>query len=256
MTSVLDGEYAVLAGGGDGLRFYQALADAELFVLLEGEPVGGVIRPRVFVVDGASVVLGFDSEERLGGFAVGVVPYIALPGRVLAGQMVGQGLSLGLNLGSGAASEVILPPEVIAWLIEMLDQEEPQAVEAVVAGYEAPAVPEVVLASLPAALAGVARAMLVGVRYGDGRRGQMLALAGVAPDAEGKVARAVVEALAFSGIEAGALDVVFPAMDDPAWGRMTGLALVIGAAGGEGIEEDAPARLGPGMDPLKPPVLR
>ena len=256
MTSELDRLYAALQAGGDaaGLAFYRALADAELFVLLEVEAEGAVVTPRVFDLAEAAVLLAFDSEERLAGFAVGPQPYAALPGRVVAGQMVGQNLSLGLNLGSGAASEVILPPEAIDWLVQMLDQAPPLAVAARVQRFEVPMVPQAVLAALPAALAGVGRACLVGVRYDDGRRGQMLALTGVAAGAEAKVARAVTEAMGFSGVEAGALDVAFLAADDPLLAAMAGLALVFEGQVAEAPDVTGPT--GPGMDPARPPYLR
>ncbi len=256
--TVLDQTYAGLLAGGDaeGMAFYRALADAELFLLLETEAEGEVMSPRVFALESGPVLLAFDSEERLAGFSDEPLPYAALPGRVIAGQMVGQGLSLGLNLGSGAASEVILPPEALDWLIAMLDQAPPEALDAQVDGFEAAKVPEAVLMALGSTLSGVARALLVGVRYKDGKRGQLLVLTGVAADAEAKWARAVTEAMAFSGMEAAAMDVVFLRTDDPMLAQMAGVALIFE---GEPVVEEEPVatpRPGPGMDPLRPPVLR
>lgn len=252
MTSDLDRAYQALQDGGEaeGLAFYRALADVELFLLLEGEAAGEVMTPRVFDLAEGAVVLAFDSEERLAGFADGPQPYAALPGRVIAGQMAGKGLALGLNLGSAAASEVILPREALEWLVQMLDQAPPEAVEARIAGFEAPVVPAAVLRALTGSLPG--KAYLVGVRYGDGRRGQMLAVVGGAPN--DKVARAVTEALAFSGIAAGTLDVTFLAADDPALARMAGLALVFEGQMPPGADVAAP--VGPGMDRARPPILR
>ena len=224
MISELDRAYGAMQAGGEaeGLAFYRALADAELFLLLDAEAEGDAMSPQVFDLADGAVLLAFDSEERLAAFAEGPQPYAALPGRVIAAQMVGQGpksgtaLALGLNLGS--ASEVILPPEALIWLMQMLDQAPPEALETQVERFVAPAVPPAVLAALSACLTGVGRAYLTGVRYRDGRQGQMLALTGVAPDAEAKVARAVTEALAFSGIEAGALDIAFLGARGPgAW---------------------------------------
>jgi SseB protein N-terminal domain len=99
----LDRLYAAMQAGGDadGLAFYRALADAELFVLLKGEASGDVMEPRIFDLAEGAVLLAFDSEERLAGFSEAPLPYAALPGRVIAGQMVGQGLSLGLIWGRG-----------------------------------------------------------------------------------------------------------------------------------------------------------
>jgi hypothetical protein len=252
----LDVKYAALMSGGDaeGMAFYRALADAELFVLLEAEAVGEVMTPRVFDLADGPVLLAFDSEERMAGFSDSVLPYAALPGRVVAGRMVGHGLSLGLNLGSGAASEVIVPPEALNWLMVMLDQAPPVALELRVAAFQAPSVPGAVLGTLAGALAGVARAYVVGAQYEGGRRGQMLVLTGVEIAAEGKVLRAVTEALAFSGLDASALDTVFRDEGDALLARLAGVALVLEGEVAAEVEPDVPA--GPGMDPGRPPILK
>lgn len=248
--SRLDDLHAAMTAGGDGaeLGFYRALADAELFVLLAVEAVGEVITPRVFDLADGPVLLAFDSEERLAGFSAGPQPYAALPGRVIAGQMAGQGLSLGLNLGSSAAAEMVLPPEALAWLVAMLDTQAPVAVTARVVGYQAHGVPGAVIAALRSAVPGAVRGYLAGVRYVGGGAGQMLALVGVDPAVEAKVARAVTEALAFSGVEAGALDVVFLAAGDAVLARMVAVF--------DAVVAEEPESVGPGMDPLRPPVLR
>ncbi len=257
MTTYLDRAHAAMMAGGDaeGMAFYRAFADAELFVLLKDEAEGEVMTPRIFDLEEGPVLLAFDSEERLAGFSDQVLPYAALPGRVVAGQMVGVGggLSLGLNLGSGAASEVILPPEALDWLMTMLDQAPAQASQAQVARFEPPAVPVQVLDALAAGLAGVGRAYVVGAVYDGGRRGQMLVLVGVAAAAEAKMLRAVTEALAFSGLDASALDTVFLAEGDSALTRLAGPALMLQ---GEVVAEVAAPRVAPGMDPARPPNLK
>ena len=252
--SNLDALYAELQAGGDGMAFYRALADAELFLLLETEAEGEVVLPRVFDLAEGPVLLAFDSEERLAAFADGPLPYAALPGRVIAGQMAGLDLSLGLNLGSGAASEVILHPEALEWMVQMLDQAPPRTAVEQIAGFEAPVVPKKVLKTLPAALSGAERAYLVGVRYRSGRREQLLAVIGVAERDEARVARAVNEALAFSGIDAGAMDLAFVTAEDGVLARMAGLALVF-----EPPLAPAKAQVGPkqaAKRKLGPPILR
>jgi SseB protein N-terminal domain len=261
--SVLDGLHAAMQAGGEaeGRAFFRALADAELFLLLEDEAQGEVLRPRVFDLQDGPVLLAFDSEERLAEFAGAPLPYAALPGRVIAAQMAGQGrgLALGLNLGSGAPSETILPPEALDWLIAMLDQAPPETRQARARSFQTPAVPQAVLAALVPALAGAlgaeGRALLAGVRYDDGQAGHVLAMTGTAPgDAEG-LARAVTEALAFSGLEATALDLVFLAPDDPVLARMASVALTLEGATAPTPPAPAPPA-GPGMDPTRPPILR
>ena len=90
----LDTAYDLMAGGDEaaGLRFYRALADATLFIVLEREAEGEVIAPRVFDLESGPVILAFDSEERLASLGPDPVPYAALPGRIVAQQMLGQGL--------------------------------------------------------------------------------------------------------------------------------------------------------------------
>ena len=151
-----------------------------------------------------------------------------------------------------------LNPEALDWLMAMLDQKVPEAVEARVAGFATPMVPDRVKIALTSVLASVLmtgmRGYLVGVRYAGGAQGQMLALVGVDVAAEGRVARAVTEALAFSGVEAGALDVAFLAAGDAILARMGGVALVI--EGAVAVEPEPVRREGPGMDRARPPLLR
>ena len=246
-------------GLAEGLAFYRALADAELLMVLEAEALGEVIRPRVFDLSDGPMLLVFDSEERLGGFGTGPVPYAALPGRVIAAQMVGQGLSLGLNLGTGAASEMILPPEALDWLVRMLDQRPAQQVQARINRFEPAKVPQAVLDALAGVMmGGGGGGCLAGVVYATGGRGVMLALTGVQPDAEPRVARAVTEALAFSGLEASELDLAFVAADDPVLIRMAEVGLMFQpqVLVEPRAEPKAEPPKAPGSDPLRPPILR
>ena len=104
---------------------------------------------------------------------------------------------LGINLG-GAPSELVLPPEAVDWLAEMLDAA-PEVVEALPEAFHAPkGLPQALVAGLDAKLARAgglaAAALLVGVTYQGGRRGHMLAFLDVASGAEPALARAAAEA--------------------------------------------------------------
>jgi hypothetical protein len=101
------------------LRFYERIADAELFVLLEQEAEGDQIAPRLFPVEGQTFVLAFDLPERLSDFADGPAPYAALSGRLLAQMLAAEGFGLGLNLEVAPSSQ-LLEPQAIAWLAETL----------------------------------------------------------------------------------------------------------------------------------------
>lgn len=254
----LDQAYAAMAADEDQrLRFYERLADGEMFLLLEEEAVGADIKPRVFPLEDGPVVLCFDLEERLAEFAGGIQPYAALPGRVIAQQLKGQGIGLGINLGV-APSGMVLPAEAVDWLADMLDTG-PEEVEAVPEAFHAPkGVPEVLLSALDAKLAragGLASgALLAGVTYRGGRRGHMLAFLDAAPGAEAALARAAGEALTFSGLEAGEMDVGFLRSDEAAAGAMARVALRFDLPAPVRAEPAAP--VAPGSDPARPPKLR
>ncbi|WP_415182722.1 SseB family protein [Phaeovulum sp.] len=244
------------------LALYDRLADAELFVLLESEPEGDDITPQLFATEEGDYVLAFDLEERLTRFTDGPAPYAALPGRVIAQYLVGEGVGLGVNLDV-APSAMLLPPEAMEWLTDTLTHTPTEAMGTPVA-FHAPALPPAVLAALLPAfdakfshMAGLAsHALLGGVSYQDGRRGHVLAFLGAAPKSEPALAKAVAEALVFSGLEAGEIDVTFLTPEDPAAAVLLDKALVLALP--EPIEERAqiltPAA--PGMDPTKPPILR
>lgn len=254
----LDAAYAAIAADEDErLQFYERLADGELFLMLEAEAEGADIRPRVFPLEDGPVVLVFDLEERLAEFAGGIQPYAALPGRVIAQQLAGQGIGLGINLGV-APSAMVLPPEAVDWLAGMLESG-PEEAEAVPEAFHAPkGLPQKLLAGLEAKLAragGLAgAALLAGVTYRGGRRGHMLAFVDAVDGAEAALARAAGEALAFSGVEAGEMDVTFLRGDDPAVAAMARVARPFDLPLPVRAEPAAP--IAPGSDPAKPPRLR
>lgn len=237
------------------LRFFDRLAGAEVFLLLEGESEDHQVSPRLFPVEGARYALAFDREDRLTAFAEGPAAYAGLSGRVLVQLLAEQGLGLGLNL-EVAPSAMLLPPGGVTWLAGTLGQN-PEEVTAIPEEILPPSgLPERVLEALDAKLAtsgGLARAAyLAGVRYGDGRRGHMLGFLGTVPGAEPALATAVREALVFSGVEAGALDVGFLRDRDPVAGALARHGLRFDLPEAERF--DGPAS--PGMDPDRPPRLR
>jgi hypothetical protein len=259
IVTLLDAAHAAVSANPEDetarLRFYERLADGEMFLLLEREAKGEVLDPRVFDIEGGPVVLVFDREERLAEFSGGIAPYAALPGRVVAGMLKGQGIGLGVNLGV-APSEMLLPPEALDWLAEALEGG-PEEAEAVPEEFLAPSVPQAVLAGLDAKLARAAglagAALLCGVVYRGGRRGHLLTFVDAAEGAEGALARAVREALVFSGIEAGELDVSFLRGDAPVVAVMGRVGLRFDLSVVEEVRRESPA---PGMDKARPPRLK
>ncbi|WP_225029253.1 SseB family protein [Xinfangfangia pollutisoli] len=260
VVTLLDAAHAALSADPGNeklqLRFYERLADGELFLLLDREAEGEVLDPRIFPLESGPVVLVFDREERLAEFSGGVAPYAALPGRVIAQVLRGQGVGLGVNLGV-APSEMLLPPEALDWLAETLEGG-PEETEAQPEELLPPAVPEALVSALDAKLAragGLAvAAVLAGVRYQGGRRGHVLGVLGAAPGAEPALARAVREALVFSGIEAGELDVIFLDPDSAVAGSLIRVGLRFDLPQPEAPAARAPQA--PGSDPAKPPRLK
>ncbi|WP_299828586.1 SseB family protein [uncultured Roseobacter sp.] len=252
---------AMEAAPGDDavrLRFYERLAECELFLMLAEEATeGDQISPELFDVGDARYVLVFDREERLAAFAGKPVPYVALSGRMIAGMLAGQGIGLGVNL-EVAPSSILLPDTAIVWLHDTLSNQ-PREVEAAIVQVHAPkGLPEHFITALDGKLAtalGLAQtAYLVGVTYDTGARGHLLGFIGAVPEAEGALARAAGEALTFSGIEAGAIDIGFFRHADPMTPRMDSVGLRFDLPQ---LQHPAPQQPGiPGGDPAKPPKLR
>lgn len=241
----------------DGLRlqFFERLSDAELFLLLEAEVEGDAITPQTFETGDETLVLVFDREERLADFVGTGAPYVGLSGRALAEMLAEAGLGFALN-PEVAPSSFVLAAEGVAWLAQTLAQAPVEVAEDVRAFHPPEGLPEALLAALDQKLAtavGLAQAAyLARTETATGGRGHLLGFAAPLPGAEPALARAMGEALTFSGLEAGVLDIAFFGPDDPA---LEALARV-------GLRFDLPqpdlqeVRAAPGSDPAKPPILK
>lgn len=234
------------------LRFFERLGDAELLLLLESEADGEFATPQTFETGGETLVLVFDRAERLAEFVGAEAPYVGLSGRSLADLLAGEGLGLALNPDC-APSSFVLDRTGVGWLADMLRQR-PEEVEARFDAFTAPGqLPQVLLEALDqklAAMSGLAKgAFLVGTERADGGRGHLLAFIGAPIEAEAALAQAMGEALSFTGLEAGVLDVAFFAGDDPVSERLARV----------GLRFDIPqvdVATAPGMDPQRPPILK
>lgn len=269
MTPLDHAHAAMQADPGDqaaALRFYRLLADTPLLLLLEREAEDETLAPRVFDLDSGPVLLAFDTADRMAALAEGPVAYAELPGRVIAAQMAGQtsergqGLALGLNFGSDAPSETLLPPEALAWLAQMVAAPALQQLEAVPESFHAPqGLPGALIEALAvtvAAAPGLARAAyLVGVRYGGGRAGHMLAVLDAPAEAAAPLAQAVAQAIGFSGLDAAEIDVTFLGSADPVVRGIVAVGMAF-AFPPAPVVQAATAPSPPGSDPSKPPKLR
>jgi hypothetical protein len=152
----------------------------------------------------------------------------------------------------------LIPAEAMSWLDSTLDYA-PDTVEEQISAFERPTnLPETLLDGLGAKLsaaAGLAKtAYVVSVRYGEGGRGHLLGFVGAPKSAQPALAKSAGEALTFSGIEAGQMDVGFFEEDDPATAKLKAVGLRFD------LPELEPATVrtvaAPGSDPQKPPILR
>lgn len=239
------------------LRFYERLSDSELFLLLTKDVIGDQIDPEVFDLGDARFVLVFDREERLSQFVGKPAPYVALSGRVISQMLAGQGIGLGVNL-EVAPSQMLIPPEAVIWLNDTLAHSPDEVRERAEELYAPKGLPEELLTAIDAKLAsavGLAQnAYLVAVKYEGGANGHLLGFVGTQEGAEGALAKAAGEALTFSGIEAGSIDVGFFDANDPMAAAMAKVGLRFELPKHETRSDTI--RPAPGSDPDKPPMLK
>lgn len=255
----LDAAQSALAAAPDDttarMRYFERLADSALHLPLEAPATRDRIEPHVARTGAGDFVLAFDREDRLAGFLGDGAETATLPGRSLIRMLAGQGVGIGINLGT--PFEQIISAGEIAWLAETLDHG-PSEAEARPVAFEAPGtLPDALFAALDGKLAqaeGLARSALLGLaQYEDGTQGHLLAFLDAAPQAEGPLSRAVAEALVFSGLEAGALDVTFLRSETPQAQRLAQVALRFDLP--DVVHPQTPGA-NPGMNPEKPPKLR
>ncbi len=241
----------------DRLRFYSVLADAEIAILLDAPMTDDTLSPRMVEYSGGQYVLGFDGEARLAEYENTVASYVTVPGRVLAGMLAAENLGLALNIDVSDHS-VYLPAQAMSWLLETLSAQNPSEQDGRITSVKAPgSVPDMLLETLGARLtqaaAGIAEdAYLFLAEFSDETRNHVLAIVGAEARAEPALARAVSEALTFSGIDAGFLDVVFLPSSHALIRRLRGTALRFEIP----QPETTPLPSAPGSDPANPPKLR
>lgn len=258
----LDAAHAAMdAAPEDGalrVAFYETLAGADLYISTEAEAApGDALTPAVIELEGSAYLLVFDTEARLAAFCGGPAPYAAMAGRDLALMLAGQATGLALNLDV-APSALLVPPEAVDWLAEVLGEARPEEVQARPVRFDAPlGMPEALLRALDARLAraeGAAEAAwLAAVAYDDGSTGHVLAFTGTRAGAETALAASLAEAAALAGAEGAALDILFLDAADPVAARLARVALRFD------LPQPEPAAAPPappGSDPSRPPILR
>lgn len=230
------------------LTFFERLAEAELHLLLDAED-NGVITPRLFEIEGVRYALAFDLPDRLTAFA-GAADAATLSGRRLASMLATEGLGLGLNLDD-APSAQLLDPGAMIWLRETLAHAPEEAEQKIDEITSPGTLPEALLRALDVKLGlaiGLARTgYLAGATYAGGAKGHILGFVDTVPGAERDLARAVSEALIFSGLDAGQIDVTFLRAQQPLAATLARHGLRIDMpqpdAPPEPPEKDGPPRL-------------
>ncbi|SMY08819.1 SseB family protein [Flavimaricola marinus] len=236
------------------VAFYDCFADAQIVLLLAEEAAAETVRPAVVELGGDRYTVVFDTEERLAAFSGAVAPYAGLSGRGLAEMLAGQKIGIALN-PEVAPSTMLIPAEAVDWLAQTLAHAPTEATARPVEILPPGALPEALTGALTRKLRGAgalaSSAFLAGVRYADGSRGHLLAFIDAAPDAQPGLAIAANEALTFSGLEAGAMDVTFVESGSTMATRLARVGLDV-ALPRPAVPEGPAA---PGRDPDRPPKL-
>ncbi len=265
----LDRAHAAMAAQDDvttRLQFYDCLADTEVLLLLENEPVGDKISPRVFALEAGKFAFIFDTDDRLSDFARGVAtspapdpaPYIAMSGRAVANLFAGQGIGLALNPGV-VATPFLLPADAVNWFAETLNQTTQPETEHPTAISPPVNFPKAILRRLAAKLtlsAGLAdAAYLVRASYASGTDAYLLGIVDAEPGVQRALTQAVQGALVFSGDADGHIDVAYFTARDPIFRTLAQQGIKFDMLRApEPRTKSAPPP--PGSDPGKPPRLR
>lgn len=233
-------------------RVLNRLADTELFVALDADPVGDRVRIRLFDLPQGRLAIAADQEDRVAAFFDAPTEHVAMPGRALAAMLAAEDVSLMVN--PGAASEMLLEPSVLGWLAEALSQT-PAEMQAGPARLAAPSSQMVAALAEPLAtrlsdMEDIAEtAALVSAKWQDGAEGHLLVLSGVEEGQRALVAKALGELLAFLPPLPESCDVAF---DLP----LPDAALILRNEKNEAAQVTSGGPTAPGSNPDKPPILR
>ena len=239
------------------MRFFDAFLDSELCLLLREEAGEETISPIVACYNGIKHVLVFSSEDNLAEYSKKVVPYAALSGRVIVGMLAGANLGITFNFAM-PSTELVLTAEQIIWLNEIV-AETPYMHEArpkvfFPLGEKSEKLNSILIEKLLSAAELATSFWLVGVEYDDQSQGVLLIIIDARKGAEAPLAKAAMEAVAFSGLENLPFDVSFLKGQEK-------LVETVIRQGQPLVFPERPAKTLslpsiPGGDPSKPPQLR
>ncbi len=229
------------------LKFFERVLESELILALD-EEAAETLSPTLLDTGAGQLALAFDRDDRLAEYAPGSA-YAAVPGRVLIETLAAADLGLGLNLDV-APSAWVLTAEDVARLATLTDTAPAEAQDHLDNISPPEGLSHRLIETLGDKLAkaeGLAEdAYLVTATSASGAKSLMLGFVGTVDGADGALAKAVGEALTFSGEEIS-LDVVHAPVGSP----------LAGALGRQGVRIAVPkAEVPERKAPEGPPKLR
>lgn len=237
-ATILGSTYAATFDGGEAelWQFYETLAEARIYVLLDDTIENEKYEPKVFSLKDARYLLAFDVPEQadeLTGSTAATSPTLGMDVfKLLRGRDIG----LGINMG-GTSSATLISGETIDMICAYYEGTagEPLVADADTSQFRAllapQGFPDTLQNALTDALGPFAQtfstAVLLKAEYEEGRTGYIVAVAGSGePDRSG-IAGAIDSALVSSRRGDVQLDVAFLAQDDPMANRIERVGLVL-----------------------------
>jgi len=239
-ATILGSTYAATFDGGEAelWQFYETLAEARVYVLLDQAVDEGKYEPKVFSLKEASYLLAFDVPEQadeLTGSNASTSPTLGMDlFKLLRGRKIG----LGINMG-GTTSATLISGETIDMICAYYDGTagEPLVADADTSQFRALLAPQNFPDSLQNALTDnlaplqgtYNKVVLLKAEYEEGKTGYIVAVSGAADAGRGAIAAAADAALATSRRGDIQLDVAFLALDDPMTNRIERVGQVLKA---------------------------
>lgn len=210
------------------LNYYGVLADTNLFLLLEQEPSNEILEPKFIQLEGKNFALAFDSEESLSEFYGEAAAFAQITGRVLAKMLLEEKIGLGINLGV-SEGELLLPYEVVEWFVNVLD-ETPDLVQANPKKFlPANAFPEIMFQALQEKLEPAVglfdEIWICAVEYNEDEISHLICLMGAQKSAQQAIVKSINEALFFTDINLGNIDVAHFNYDDEACSKIRAIGV-------------------------------
>ena len=230
-ATILGSTYAATFDGGEAelWQFYETLAEARIYVLLDDTVKGDTYEPKVFSLKDARYLLAFDVPEQadeLTGSTASTSPTLGMDVfKLLRGRDIG----LGINMG-GTSSATLISGETIEMICSYYDGEagEPLVADADTSQFRALLAPQNFPDSLQNALGDTlfqlqktfSKAVLLKAEYEEGKSVFIVAVSVAADPDRGAIAAAVDDALQASRRSDVQLDVAFLGLDDPMASRI------------------------------------